>query len=126
MGNIEFKRDVRDGKLKVIEVNPRFTDAHRMIVEGGMPIDEMVYRSKTGQLVPTITDYEENVRMWNPLRDFMAFRELRARGELTFVGWLESLRSGRKVLPIFMLRDPMPTFVRLREEFGRALNRLKR
>jgi D-aspartate ligase len=126
MGNIEFKRDVRDGKLKVIEVNPRFTDAHRMIVEGGMPIDEMVYRSKTGQLVPTITDYEENVRMWNPLRDFMAFRELRARGELTFVGWLESLRSGRKVLPIFMLRDPVPTFVRLREEFGRALNRLKR
>lgn len=125
MGNIEFKLDMRDGKLKVIEVNPRFTDAHRMIVSSGMPIDQLIYRSKTGQHVPSIAEYEENVRMWNPLRDFMAFMELRARGELTFAGWLKSLRPGRKVLPIFMFSDPMPTFVRLREEFGRALNKLK-
>lgn len=126
MGNIEFKLDERDGKLKVIEVNPRLTDAHRMIVAGGVPIDEIIYRSKTGQSVPTIADYEQNVRMWNPIRDFMAFLSLRARGELTFVGWLRSLRPGRKVLPIFMLSDPVPTFMRLREELGRALAKIRR
>ncbi|MEX5729685.1 D-aspartate ligase [Rhodovulum iodosum] len=124
MANIEFKRDLRDGKLKVIEVNPRFTDAHRMVVSGGLPIDEMIYRRQTGQDVPAFSGYEENVRMWNPLRDFLAFRELNKRGELSFPGWIKSLMSGRKVLPILSLTDPMPTVVRLREEFGRAFKRL--
>ncbi|WP_212524281.1 hypothetical protein [Actibacterium sp. MT2.3-13A] len=124
MGNIEFKKDLRDGQLKVIEVNPRFTDAHRMVVAGGLPIDEMIYRRQTGQRVPTFPDYEENVRMWNPLRDFLAFRELNRRGELSFTGWIRSLMVGRKVMPILSLTDPMPSAIRLREEFGRALRRL--
>ena len=124
MGNIEFKKDLRDGQLKVIEVNPRFTDAHRMVVAGGLPIDEMIYRRQTGQHVPAFTSYEEGVRMWNPLRDFLAFRELNKRGELSFAGWIKSLMEGRKVMPILSLTDPMPTLVRLREEFGRAFRRL--
>lgn len=124
MANIEFKRDLRDGQLKVIEVNPRFTDAHRMVVSGGLPIDEIVYRRRTGQHVPAFSDYEENVRLWNPLRDFLAFRELNGRGELSFLGWIKSLMEGRKVLPILSLTDPMPTVVRFREEFGRAFRRL--
>ncbi|MDH5649972.1 MAG: ATP-grasp domain-containing protein, partial [Gammaproteobacteria bacterium] len=36
LGNIEFKRDERDGKLKVIECNPRFTAAQPLLVKAGV------------------------------------------------------------------------------------------
>jgi predicted ATP-grasp superfamily ATP-dependent carboligase len=121
MANIEFKRDLRDGQLKVIEVNPRFTAAHRLLVEGGMPIDLAIYRRLTCQNVPTLGPYEQNLRLWNPTRDFLAFIEMRRRGELTFSQWIRSVMEGRKVLPMFTLSDPMPSIVRLGQEGGRAL-----
>jgi D-aspartate ligase len=123
MANIEFKRDLRDGQLKVIEVNPRFTAAHRMLVEGGMPIDLVIYRRLTGQSVPALGLYEQDLRLWNPIRDFLAFVELRRRGELSFLQWLRSVMEGRKLLSMFSLSDPMPMIVRLGQEAGRTLRK---
>ncbi|KAF0676943.1 carboxylate--amine ligase [Profundibacterium mesophilum] len=127
MGNIEFKRDPRDGKLKVIECNPRFTAAHRLVVAAGLPIDLMIYRSLTGQPVPVIEQGQTIMRLWNPIRDFFAFAELRRRGELGMAGYLRSLGGGgQRVLPVFSLSDPAPSLMRLREEGRRALGRLLR
>ena len=123
MANIEFKRDLRDGQLKVIEVNPRFTDAHRLMIEAGMPLGMMVYRSLTKQPVPRIDSYDQNLRFWNPLRDFMAFLEMRRSGDLTFMGWLKSITIGRKVLAMFSLSDPAPTLIRLGQEIRRAIQK---
>ena len=108
IGNVEFKRDPRDGKLKIIEVNGRFTAAHRLVTEAGAPIDLAIYAHLTGQEAPGFVAYEQNLRMWYPLRDFLAFLELRGRGELTLAEWLRSLRGQRLVLPYFSLRDPLP------------------
>lgn len=120
MANIEFKRDVRDGKLKVIEVNPRFTAAHRLIVESGAPIDIMVYCSLTGQEVPTFESYMQDLRMWNPPRDFMAFRELNKRGKLSLSNWLHSVFFYKKILPVFSLSDPIPSFIEAKSTAGLA------
>src|SRR5205823_8370112 len=35
LGNVEFKRDPRDGRLKLIEINARFTAAHQLLVSAG-------------------------------------------------------------------------------------------
>ena len=43
LGNIEFKRDLRDGKLKVIECNARFTAAQELLNRSGMDISEIIY-----------------------------------------------------------------------------------
>lgn len=124
MGNVEFKRDPRDGLLKVIECNPRFTAAHRLVTASGVPLDEIVYRSATGQPVPRCRQSDADLRMWNPMRDAMAFAELRRRGELGAAGWLRSLVPGRKLLPVFEWSDPMPSLRRLGQEGGRALRRI--
>lgn len=125
MGNIEFKRDLRDGQLKVIECNPRFTAAHCLVIAAGVPIDLMIYRSLTGQPVPVIEQGSTVMRLWNPIRDFLAFKELRRRGELGFGTYVRSLfGGGRRVLPVFSLRDPAPSLMRLREEGRRVLRRM--
>jgi predicted ATP-grasp superfamily ATP-dependent carboligase len=109
MGNIEFKLDRRDGRLKVIEVNSRYTAAHVLLVNAGAPIDLMIYAYLTGQDVPSFDGYEQFRWLWYPVRDIRAFRQLRARGELTLASWLGSVLHRRTDLPIWTPSDPMPS-----------------
>ncbi|MEM5516244.1 hypothetical protein WNY37_04735 [Henriciella sp. AS95] len=119
-GNVEFKRDTRDGKLKIIEVNARFTAAHRLVTASGAPVDEMIYCHMTGQPVPTFTTYNNRLRMWYPIRDFMALRELSGLGRLGFTAWLKSVFAQKFVLPYFSFTDPMPSLA----ETGANISRL--
>ena len=108
LGNVEFKRDMRDGQLKIIEVNGRFTAAHRLVVEAGAPIDLAVYCHLTGQEFPAIKPCRQLMRMWYPYHDLLAFLELKRSGKITFARWLRSLRGQRAVLPYLSWRDPLP------------------
>jgi predicted ATP-grasp superfamily ATP-dependent carboligase len=126
MANIEFKRDPRDGRLKLIEVNPRFTSAHKLIVAGGMPIDMMIYQRLTGQTVTKVEAYDQNLRLWTPMRDILAFLQLRRRGELSLSKWLGSIFDEGKIVPMFSLDDPVPSFVELGRDFQRGVKLLTR
>ncbi len=108
LGNIEFKRDPRDGKLKIIEVNARFTAAQVLVRRAGVPIDLMVYCHLTEQPLPAAVQSSRELRFWYPFRDFLSFVELRKRRELSFVGWLRSVASTAHVFPLASLEDPFP------------------
>ena len=108
LGNIEFKRDLRDGKLKVIEANARFTAAQELALRAGAPIDLIIYRQLTGQPVPAFRHFREDLYYWYPVSDFLAFLELNRRGELSFRDWLRSVASTERVDPLFRLNDPWP------------------
>jgi predicted ATP-grasp superfamily ATP-dependent carboligase len=114
LANIEFKRDTRDGQLKVIEVNARYTAAHRLLVASGAPVDLVAYCDLTDQPAPVFTSYRQDMRLWMPIRDFRAFLELRRQGKLGLGGWLASLPLRRTIGPLFSLRDPMPSVEQLR------------
>ena len=43
MANIEFKKDPRDGELKIIECNARYTAAQELVTRSGMDISYMIY-----------------------------------------------------------------------------------
>jgi len=118
LGNIELKTDPRDGQLKVIEVNARFTAAQELLVRSGMDIAWVIYNHIIGAKVPRIETYREHMRMWYPLRDLEAFRALRARGETSLPLWLRSI-AHRQVLPLFALTDPVPSLVELRRALGK-------
>lgn len=124
MGNVEFKRDPRDGQLKVIECNPRFTAAHPLVLASGVPMDEAVYRSITGQGPIPARQTDEDVRMIDLSRDLFALLELRRRGELTVGAWMRSVRRGRKIAALASLSDPRPSLTRSGQVAGRALRRL--
>ena len=111
LGNIEFKLDQRDGALKIIEVNARFTAAEELAVKSGMPIDLIVYSHLTGQPNPPVAKYRENLNYLYFWRDLLAYLQLQKRGELSFRGWLMSIISVKSVSPLHMLTDPWPSIM---------------
>ncbi|MFN3213538.1 MAG: hypothetical protein ACE37M_10560 [Henriciella sp.] len=125
IANVEFKTDTRDGQLKIIEVNARFTAAHRLVTDAGAPIDEIIYCHLTGQPVPTFDTYSSKLRMLNPMRDLIAFLALRKRKEITTFGWLKSLFEQKFILSYFSLTDPGPMLAETRGDLSRVFNKIK-
>lgn len=122
LGNIEFKRDLRDGNLKVIEVNARFTAAQELLLRSGMDIAYVLYSYITGGAIPRPDKYEQFIRLWHPWRDFRAFLELHDRDNLGFFGWLRGIMH-RQVFPFFSVRDPMPVIMMSYNTFCEQLRR---
>lgn len=109
IGNVEFKRDMRDGQLKIIEVNGRFTAAQRLITEAGAPIDLIVYCHLTNQPQPHFDSYSQTRLFWYPVRDFFAFLQMRRAGQISFSQWLRSLDVRSLLLSVASWRDPLPS-----------------
>lgn len=112
LGNVEFKRELPGGALKLIECNARFTAAQELLVRAGVDTAYLVYCHLTGQPLPRLEQHKQQVRLWYPERDFNAFRELRRAGQLTTVDWLSSI-AHPKVMPHQSLADPLPMAVHL-------------
>lgn len=107
IGNVEFKRDLRDGRLKIIESNTRFVAAHELFVRSGAPTDWLVYCYLTKQELPVIDQYQQGLHMLYPVKDFLAYRELSQRGEINFIEWISTIAKPQ-ILPVFRSSDPFP------------------
>lgn len=112
LGNVEFKLDRRDGHLKLIECNARFTAAQPLLVRAGIDTAWIVYCQLSGRPVPRINGFREQLHYWYPDVDYLSFKELRREGKLTTGGWLRSL-ARPKVTPYYCWNDPMPSLVQL-------------
>ena len=112
LANVEFKRDERDGKLKLIECNARFTASDCLVATAGINLAAFVYCRLTDRPLPDMTHFRRGLRLWDPVRDFQAHLALRRRGELTTRQWLASVLH-RQAFPYFQWTDPMPALARL-------------
>lgn len=112
LGNVEFKRDHRDGQLKLIECNARFTLVNELVRRAGVDLAVFAYNRLTGLPLPVIEGYRVGLRLWDPVNDARAFLAYRRMGELTTREWIGSLLH-RQVLPAAALRDPLPAVVRM-------------
>jgi len=112
LANVEFKRDDKDGKLKLIECNARFTAADCLVSASGIDLAHFVYHRLTGGDKVSFKGikYNKGLHFWLPRHDYYAFKELRERGELGFKKWLLGLMHFQ-VLPYFRWYDPLPTIV---------------
>ncbi len=110
LGNVEFKRDPRDGQLKIIECNDRFTAGNEIVRLAGVDIAQLVYARMTGQPLPELGRGRDGVRMWYPVQDTLAFLAARRAGQLTTAAWLRSLMH-RQTFPLWSATDPMPSLV---------------
>ena len=108
LANVEFKRDERDGRLKLIECNARFTAANGLVAAAGLDLASLVYNRLTGLPLPQLQTYKTGLRLWYPEKDFLAYRQLRRTKEITFLGWLKSI-AHPQVLPYFRWYDPVPS-----------------
>jgi predicted ATP-grasp superfamily ATP-dependent carboligase len=110
IANVEFKRDDRDGTLKVIECNIRFTAANEILVASGYDLPYFIYCRLTGRPFPDLRtfDYRRGARLWFPVADLLEFVALRRQGRLTAAAWLRSVMH-RQALPYFAWDDPLPS-----------------
>jgi D-aspartate ligase len=107
LGNIEFKRDPRDGELKLIEVNARYTAGNAVVTLSGIDQALLSYSQLTGWPYETPHSYRKNLVMWDPIPDYLAFHALHLRREITLWQWLRQV--GRAdTTPLYDLRDPLP------------------
>lgn len=120
IGCVEFKRDRRDGELKMIEVNARFIGPDRLLVAAGVDLAAVSYDRLTGRRVSPSTTYRTGLRLWFPKNDFLAFRERRRAGTMMFAQWAASLLQ-RRHLPLLDWRDPAPDVMSAAKWFSRFL-----
>jgi predicted ATP-grasp superfamily ATP-dependent carboligase len=125
LANVEFKRDPRDHRLKLIESNVRFTAGNEIVLRAGVDIGWIAYARMTGRPVAEIGRGREGVHMWYPLRDTLACLELRRRGQLTGREWARSL-AARQTFPIWSATDPAPSLVELALTPSRVVRKLRR
>jgi D-aspartate ligase len=107
---VEFKKDSRDGRLVLIECNPRFTSGHELVRHSGIDLALLAYNHVTGRGAQPLDDYRVGGRMWHPVEDTRTFLELRRRGEITSRRWLRSVMH-RQHFPIFSWKDPGPSLL---------------
>jgi len=111
MANVEFKRDQRDGSLKLIECNARLTAANELVRRSGVDFAEIIYRGALGLPTDTASTYRVGIGMWMPMHDLLAFHELRRSRRLGTVTWLMSL-CRPQVAAVLDARDPGPSWTK--------------
>jgi D-aspartate ligase len=119
LGNVEFKRDPRDGQLKLIEANARFTAADALVTRSGVDLANFVYGRLTGRPNQVPAEYERGLVLWYPFEDLLAFLELRRRGVLSWSEWAASVRRAN-LFPYFRWDDPLPSVVNLAQRLRSA------
>jgi D-aspartate ligase len=117
----EFKRDPRDGRLKLLECNPRFTILQLTFCP--TDIAALAYARAVGRPDPPSGPYRPGTYLWNPVEDFRAYLAYRRDGEWSLGSWLRSLLH-RKRLHVFRWSDPMPTVMFHLRRLGRLAGRL--
>lgn len=120
VGSSEFKYDERDGKLKLIELNPRYWQQNSLATACGMNFPLIDYLEMTGQSPQPQKEHKIGRKWVNRYMDFDSFMKYRNEGTLTFLAWRKSLK-GKKVYSDFIWNDPVPVFY----EFGFGWKLLK-
>ena len=123
--NVEFKRDARDGRLKLIECNARFTEVNEQVRAAGIDLALLAYNRLVGLALPPVDSFKDHVGIWFPVEDLRALREYRRDGELTTGAWLRTL-AHRQTPLMFWTRDPMPSVVSWRKRGSALLRRAGR
>lgn len=120
LANVEFKLDPRDGVLKLIECNHRFTAANEIVRLAGLDLALLTYERALGRPGPDVSHYRTGMRLLNPVEDVRAFRALRAEGKLSTAGWLRSLAHPLHT-PLLRWNDPLPGVLSLARRGRRAM-----
>jgi len=108
LGGIEFKRDPRDGKFKLIEFNARFGLWDMLGERCGVDIAHIAYSDVIGKEITRRVEYRTGIKWASIFRDTKAFLGYRKEGLLNFRDWLRSFH-GEIQWAVFAWDDIMPS-----------------
>lgn len=106
VSQVEFKRDPRDGRFKLMEINARHWLWHSLAAACGVNLSYVAYRDAIGKPFRAPSQ-KDGLRWILTFKDVLdSAREMR-RGELSPLNWVTSLR-GTRVDGVLALDDPVP------------------
>ena len=125
LANVEFKRDYRDGHLKLIEVQsphdggrPASSDA------AGLDLPMFLYTRVVGLPEPAMDSYRQGLALWYPFYDFRAARAYRRAGGS--VRAMVAQPAAPPALPLADWDDPGPMLAALRARVTGVCRRIRR
>lgn len=112
ISEIEFKRDSRDGKYKLIEINARSWLWVSLARRAGIDFMAMLYSDMNGKEPDATASFEENIKWINIYTDtWIALKEI-LKGNLSTKDYLSSLK-GKKEYAVLSRDDPLPFLVEI-------------
>jgi predicted ATP-grasp superfamily ATP-dependent carboligase len=109
IAEIEFKRDPRDGRFKLLDFNGRIWGWHTLAICAGVDFPYLLWRLAQGEDVPEMRG-QVGVRWVRLLTDIpVGLREIRA-GRMSLGQYLHSLRPPIAEA-VFALDDPLPAVI---------------
>jgi D-aspartate ligase len=121
VSQVEFKRDPRDGRYRLMEVNARHWMWHSLATACGVNLSLTAYRDAIGD--PYVARRQNDGLKWvvslTDARD--AFSRWR-KGDEKLVPWLKSYR-GVKVDGLYSLKDPVPGALLTARQLKRMVTR---
>ena len=108
---LEFKRDQRDGRLKLLDINPRVWGWHSLGRAAGVDFPYLLWRMVHGETVAKVRA-RAGVRWVRALTDVPAAIGALRHGELSLIDYLWSLRPPIECA-VFALDDPLPALLEL-------------
>ena len=110
MLDMGYRYDARDGRYKVLDVNPRIGSTFRLFVgRHGLDVVRALYLDLTGQPVPA--DEMIEGRRWMDEHDLASSLRYWRDGKLTVRQWVASLRDVRE--SVYVARDDSSPLIRL-------------
>ena len=111
---IDFKKDARNGRLYVLEINLRFNLWDYLGAKAGINLALISYRDLCGLPVQPINDYQSGLHWLNFATDLRSFiKDYRPTNQITTGQWIRSLIGKPKIYSVFVWNDPMPFLVSL-------------
>lgn len=119
MVDIDFRFDARDGKYKVLDVNPRIGGTFRLFVdESGWDVARIMYLDMTQQPAPTLQP-REGRKWFVEFADLRSFYNHKREGSLTLSKWLRSLRGAEEAA--YFAADDLLPFAAMLANAGRSV-----
>ena len=107
--DIGYRYDLRDGKYKVLDINPRIGSTFRLFVgNNGLDVARAQYLDLTGQSVP-LSESVEGRKWFVEDRDFVSSFRYHYEKSLTFKQWLLSFRGVQE--SAWFAWDDLPPFL---------------
>jgi predicted ATP-grasp superfamily ATP-dependent carboligase len=119
-GTIEFKRDDRDGLLKVTDLNPRWVKPINLPTAAGVDFPLIHYLDLAGERPSPRMEFKAGVRWWDAISDLATSWSMYRSGDLSPWSWARSC-MGARAFPAFALDDLTPFLHEY--DYGRRLLR---
>jgi len=108
MAEVEFKFDTRDGKFKILDVNPRTWGWHSLGKAAGIDFSYLLWRQKVG-LETSPVNPARKAAWIREITDIVAILKSRSRWA-DILRVLKAVLTGKLTSATFDLLDPVPFF----------------